>query len=131
VEGTAGRSNHGTANHGTANHGTANHGTSHPALCGPGSTVLDIGGDRGAAIVFTERELCGAEMEIHEAGSAWEGAHVGVLEREVAGGSRWAAVFGPLWEGRYETRLKNEAVTAVLAFQVVGGRVTAAHWPPP
>jgi hypothetical protein len=115
VEGTAGLSNPRPSN---------------PRPCGPGSIVLDVGGARGAAIVFTERELCGAEMEIHEAGSAWEGAHVGVLEREVAGGPRWAAVFGPLWEGEYETRLKNEAVTGVLVIRVVGGRVTAAHWPP-
>jgi hypothetical protein len=99
------------------------------APSGPGSVLLDIGGSRGAAIVFTGRELSGAEIEIRSAGSAWEGAHVGVLERRVAGRSCWAAVFGPLWEGEYETRLKGRPVTEVLAFRVEGGRVTSAHWP--
>jgi hypothetical protein len=98
---------------------------------GPGSVLIDIGGTRGAAVIFTGRELCGAEIEIREARSAWEGAHVGVLERHVAGGPRWAAVFGPLWEGEYETRLKGRAVTEVLAFRVEGGRVTSALWPAP
>jgi hypothetical protein len=99
------------------------------APSGPGSVLLDIGGSRGAAIVFTGRELSGAEIEIRSAGSAWEGVHVGVLERRVAGRSCWAAVFGPLWEGEYETRLKGRPVTEVLAFRVEGGRVTSAHWP--
>jgi hypothetical protein len=96
---------------------------------GPGRVVLDIGGTKGAAIVFTGRELCGEEIEIRAAGSAWEGAHVGVQERRVAGGPCWAALFGPLWEGDYEARLKDSGWTAVLAFRVEGGRVTKAHWP--
>lgn len=98
---------------------------------GPGSVLLDIGATRGAAVIFTGRELCGAEIEIREARSAWEGAHVGVLERHVAGGPCWAAVFGPLCEGEYETRLKGRAETGILAFRVVGGRVTSARWPAP
>jgi hypothetical protein len=99
------------------------------APSGPGSVLLDIGGHRGAAIIFAGRELCEAEIEIRVVGSAWEGAHVGVLERQVAGGPCWAAVFGSLWEGEYETRLKGGASPDVLAFSVEGGRVTSTHWP--
>jgi hypothetical protein len=98
---------------------------------GEGHVVLDIGGARGAAIVFTSRELCGQEMEIRAAGSAWAGTHVGVRERRVAGGPCWAALFGPLWEGDYETRLKDRVPTPVLSFQVEGGKVTTAHWQAP
>lgn len=98
---------------------------------GPGHVLLDIGGARGAAIIFTCRELCGAEVEIREVRSAWDGTHVGVQERQVAGGPCWAAVFGPLWEGDYEARLKGRAVKQVLSFRVKGGKVALTRWPSP
>lgn len=79
-------------------------------------------------MIFTGSELAGAEIEIREAGAPWDGTHVGVCERRVAGGPRWAALLGPLGEGKYETRLKDHG-PAVLAFRVVGGRITTLNWP--
>jgi len=97
----------------------------------PGSVVVDIGGGRGAAVIFTGADLDGAEIEIREGGSAWDGTHVGVRERLLGGGSCWAALFGPLSEGDYEARLKDRPGSFVLTFSVVGGKVTKAGWPTP
>jgi len=95
----------------------------------PGSVVLDIGGSRGAAIIFTGADLDGAELEVRRVGTSWDGTHVGIRPRALAGGGCWAALFGPLCEGHYETRVKDEASSAVLAFRVEGGKVTKADWP--
>lgn len=38
-----------------------------------GVVIVDIGGDRGAAVISTPRELAGAEIEIRAAGTEWDG----------------------------------------------------------
>ncbi|HMK97138.1 MAG TPA: hypothetical protein VK425_06290 [Acidimicrobiales bacterium] len=106
--------------------------SAHEAAYGPsgvGEVVVDIGGDVGAVIVYTGRELDGGEIEVRAVGTPWEGTHVGVRERRLANGSCWAALLAPLWGGAYEARLKGQAHSSVLRFEVVPGVVSSLIWP--
>ena len=108
-----------------------------------GIVIVDIGGDAGAAVICTSRELVGAEIEIRAAGTEWDGSHTAVWERQGPGITTTAAVFGSLRAGRYELRIKDAAGTEHPAPVVVepaqvtwvtwagsttsAGRVRAAH----
>jgi hypothetical protein len=93
-----------------------------------GSVVLDIGGERGAAIVHAPANLDGFEIEIRRRGAVWDGMHVAVRPRRVPDGVVYAALFPELSEGDYEVRVRGgnpDGPGASLA--VEGGRVSQAH----
>lgn len=97
-------------------------------LSGPsekGSVLIDIGGDIGAAIVSTPASLVGSEIEIRQAGTAWDGTHVAVRERHVSGGVLHAALFSGLECGTYEVRLRDDTASPVATLKVEGGRVSS------
>jgi phage gp45-like len=94
-----------------------------------GIVIVDIGGDRGAAVITTPCELAGAEIEIRAAGTVWDGSHTGVHERQGPGITTTAAVFGSLRAGRYELRIKDAAGTQHPAPVVVEpAQVTWVTW---
>jgi hypothetical protein len=94
-----------------------------------GHVVVDIGGDMGAAVIYTPHELAGEEIEIRAAGTAWDGTHTGVWERRGPGISATAAVFGSLRAGRYELRIKGSAGTEHPDPVVIeGAQVTQVTW---
>ena len=94
-----------------------------------GIVIVDIGGDAGAAVIYTPRELIGAEIEIRAEGSEWDGSHTAVHERQGPGSTTAAAVFGSLRAGRYELRIKDAVGTEHPAPVVVeGARVTWVTW---
>ena len=96
-----------------------------------GSVVLDIGGDRGAAIVQTPPSLDGLEIEIRRCGTAWDGTHVAVRPRRIPGGLVYAALFPELRQGDYEVRLRGGVPDGTAAtVSVHGGRVSQAHLNP-
>ena len=103
-----------------------------PAPSGPGTVVLDIGGDIGAAVVSTPPELLGEELEIRPGSGPWAGRHVAVLDRPLGARTRSAAVFPSLDAGPWVVRRRHrpEDPTEV-AFDVEGGRVTSVAWPEP
>jgi hypothetical protein len=88
-----------------------------------GSVVLDIGGDRGAAIVHTSAGLVGLEIEIRREGAPWDGTHVAVRARSVPGGEVHAALFPGLQRGRYEVRVRGDDDGQVAVVDVAGARV--------
>ena len=100
-----------------------------PEASGPGSVVLDIGEDVGAAIITTPESLAGCELEIRAAGRAWDGRHVAVLERRLPSGPIWAGVFPALQEGVWEARIRDQPDGPSSTFTVAGGRATRAHLP--
>jgi hypothetical protein len=100
-----------------------------PGPSGVGEVVLEVGGNTGAAVIFTGADLEGEEIEIRSAGTPWAGTHVGVRERRLCNGSQWAALFGSLREGSYEARLKGDGSSPVITIEVNGGRVVSASWP--
>ncbi len=96
--------------------------------------VLDIGGTRGAAIVYTPGSLAGAEIEIRRAGGPWDGTHTAVRRRDLRDAAAYAGVFGSLEAGAYQLRLRGVEArrregTAVVDLDVTGGRITQLEWP--
>jgi hypothetical protein len=102
----------------------------HEAALGPSasaSVMSDIGGDRGAAVLYVPEELAGLEIEIRPVGEPWDGTHTAVRERHVGASVIWAAFFGSLAAGRYEVRVKGDQERD-LELRVEGGHVTETTW---
>jgi hypothetical protein len=94
----------------------------------PGSVVLDIGGDVGAAIVAAPAALTGAEIEIRQHGAPWDGTHVAVRARHLPSGVTHAALFARLTPGGYQVRVRGGSREGpVTTFEVEGGRVTTTE----
>jgi hypothetical protein len=95
-----------------------------------GAVFIDVGDGVGAAVIYTEPDLEGAELEIRRASEAWRGVHTAVRERRFGGMVRSAAVFGSLSEGNWELRVRDSAdPQPALAVSVRGGSVVEASWP--
>jgi hypothetical protein len=94
---------------------------------GTASVMTDIGGDRGAAVLYVPEELAGPEIEIRPVGTPWDGTHTGVRERHVGASVIWAAFFGSLAAGRYEVRVKGDD-RRDLELRVEAGHVAEATW---
>jgi hypothetical protein len=111
------------------------HRHTHPATEQPpgpsdGAVIVDIGEGVGAAVIYTESDLEGAELEIRPVSDEWRGVHTAVRERRLVGGARYAAVFGCLTEGDWELRVRGSTdVQPDLAVTVIGGSVVEALWP--
>jgi hypothetical protein len=101
-----------------------------PAPSGEATVLLDIGGDCGAAIVFTPSSLEGQEIEIRPSGESWAGVHTGVRPRHLRDGVCYAAVFGTLAAGEYQLRVKGSRSEPVMSIGVTGGSITEDRWPP-
>jgi hypothetical protein len=93
---------------------------------GPGSVVLDIGGDRGSLMILAPQELAGAEIEISPVDRDSVRTHIAIRERRAPGGTRWAGIFPPLPQGDYT--VWNLDGTAHEIVTVVGGEVTQTDW---
>ena len=98
-------------------------------FAGPGSVVLDIGEDVGAAVVTAPPSLEGHELEIRAAGASWDGRHVAFHRRETAEGLINAGVFPQLVQGRWEIRLRSAEDSLIVPVVVVGGQVTTVALP--
>jgi hypothetical protein len=92
-----------------------------------GSVLTDIGGDVGAAVVYTPVTMAGLEIEIRAVGDDWDGTHTAVRERHVNQHVIWAGFFGSLPAGSYQLRVRGSD-TPVVTIEVVGGRVTETRW---
>jgi hypothetical protein len=98
-------------------------------LSGEGTVVLDIGGGRGAAIVFTPASLAGQELEIRPADGPWTGTHTGVRQRDLRDGRCFAAVFGALPAGGYQVRVRGARSGPAIDLVVSGGAIVEHSWP--
>ena len=95
-----------------------------------GAVFVEVGDGVGAAVIATEPDLTGAELEIRPASGEWHGQHTAVRERRFGGAVQHAAVFGSLPEGTWELRVRgNPDARPVLAIRVPGGSVVEAVWP--
>ena len=97
---------------------------------GEGTVLLDIGGERGALVLYLPKHLEGSEIEIRPAGRPWDGTHTGIRQRDLRDGSCVAAVFGALDTGRYQVRVRGtgDGPALSLSLSVSGGTVTEIHW---
>ncbi len=91
--------------------------------------VLDIGGDLGAAVIYTGRSLGGSELEIRPLGHPWQGVHTGVRQRDLPDEVCFAAVFGSIPAGTYQLRVKGTDTEPIMAIEIAGGGIAEATWP--
>ncbi|MFR9777364.1 phospholipase [Micromonospora sp. MS34] len=102
----------------------------HEHTLGPsetGSVVLDLGGDSGALIIYTGRELRGREIEISRADGGGSRTHSAVRERHVRDGVIHSAVYPDLEAGLYTVWWDDR--TPAGAISVTGGAVAEFVWP--
>ena len=83
--------------------------------------VLEIGGELGALLVYTDAALLHDEIEISPAADDTQRSHKDVLERRVHGGSLYAAVFDRVERGTYT--LWHRGLPLARGVEVAGGRV--------
>ncbi|MBL6275293.1 phospholipase [Micromonospora fiedleri] len=95
---------------------------------GSGTVLLDLGGDTGALIIYTGRQLLGREIEISPLGEDDRPrTHAAVRERPVQDGTFHSAVYPDLPAGLY-TVWWDETQPAG-AVTVTGGGVAEFVWP--
>jgi hypothetical protein len=89
-------------------------------------TVLDIGGDIGALIIYTRPELRNREVEVSLKGGNARRVHTEVLERLVNGQPLYTAVFAELAAGLYT--LWGNATSPAGEITIVGGEIAEVDW---
>jgi hypothetical protein len=85
------------------------------------SVLVEVGGDKGALVLYLDDGFRHQEVEISRVGSAHR-VHTGVLERRTAAGAVLAGVFGSLVAGSYV--VWRDSTTPAATVAVTGGRVT-------
>ena len=93
---------------------------------GPGTVMMELGGDIGALILYTPADLDGAEIEI-SLGPGTRRTHSRVRPRHTPAGTRYAAVYPGLPAGCY-TIWRDERRPAGTV-TVTGGQVASCRWP--
>lgn len=96
------------------------HGTIEPAAA-CASVALDIGGGRGALILYPSERFRGQEIEISRVDGDGHRVHTGVHERTTEAQSRLTAIFGSLPVGEYV--VWEDADTAGPVVTVLDGAV--------
>ena len=104
------------------------HLSGHNHVAGQGPTVLDIGDDFGALVLYTSADLVGAEIEISPDGEPDRRRHVAVHPRHYPGGTAYAAVYYGLAAGTYDLWAADGS--RALTVSVVGNTITESVWPP-
>ncbi len=104
-----------------------------PPPSGEGTVLLDVGGTRGALVIFTTELMDGKEIEIRPTGSPWGGTHTAVRQRNLRDSVAFAGVFGSLPEGGYQLRIKGgsrgSGSPGTVDLTVSGGEITEVSWP--
>jgi hypothetical protein len=98
----------------------------HPDEVHTAHAVLDIGGDTGALILYTNPELKGWEIDVSPKGHDNTRVHTAVLEREVNGETLFAALYMSLEAGNYT--IWKTATEPGGEFSIVGGQVSYLDW---
>lgn len=92
---------------------------------GPGSVILELGGDIGALILQAPPSLAGREIEISPAGGSR--THSLVRERRTEAGLSYAAVYPGLPAGEY-TVWRDDGLPAGQV-TISGGHASQFRWP--
>jgi hypothetical protein len=104
----------------------AEHHHHHEHRLRPEPVVLEIGGELGALVVYTDAALLHDEIEISPAADESRRSHKDVLERLAGGRSVHAAVFDRLEQGEYTLWHRGEALTR--GVPVLGGEIAELDW---
>ena len=103
------------------------HLSGHNHVAGQGPTVLDIGDDFGALVLYTSADVVGAEIEISPDGEPDRRRHVAVHPRHFPGGTAYAAVYYGLAAGTYD--LWGADGSRALMVTIEGNTITESVWP--
>jgi hypothetical protein len=98
----------------------------HAARPHPEHVLLELGGDLGALIVYTDPVLHGAEIEISGSKDDGSRSHKDVLERSIDGHPTYAAVFDLLTQGSYTLWVEDNPCAR--SIEVEAGRVVELDW---
>ncbi|MGO9218101.1 MAG: hypothetical protein ACLP5E_10100 [Streptosporangiaceae bacterium] len=96
---------------------------------GPGSVVLDIGGDVGALIIITPARMAGAEIHVSLLQDPGGRIHALVRERRLGPASCHAAVYPALAAGDYT--IWRAAGSPAGTVRIDGGAATSYRWAEP
>jgi hypothetical protein len=88
--------------------------------------VLDIGGDVGALILYTDADLNGKEIELSRAVPGAERFHNQVHERRFHGRVVFAAVYPEILAGEYH--IWGDGPGPVKTVTIRGGEITELDW---
>jgi hypothetical protein len=88
--------------------------------------VLEIGGELGALVVYTDAALVHEEIEISPAADDSRRSHKDVLERLVGGRSVHAAVFDRVERGEYT--LWHRGGERARGVAIAGGEIAELDW---
>jgi hypothetical protein len=95
---------------------------------GPGTVVMELGGDIGALILYTPARLDGREIEIsRDEDPGGHRTHSQVRARHMPAATRYAAVYPGLRAGTYT--VWRDEVNPLGAIVITGGQVTSWSWP--
>lgn len=96
-------------------------------LSGPGTVVMDVGGDIGALILYTPAALDGREIEISRDGPPGaRRTHSQVRARHLPAETRYAAVYPGLPAGEYTIWDTQDRPAARVV--ITGGQVATCHY---
>jgi hypothetical protein len=102
---------------------------SSPGPSGPGSVLLDIGGDVGALIIITPARMAGEEIHISPLDDPAARTHALVRERRLGPASCHAAVYPALAEGDYT--IWRHAGSPAGTVRIDGGAAARYRWAEP
>ncbi len=100
-----------------------------PGPSGPGSVLLDIGGDVGALIIITPARMAGEEIHISPLHDPGARTHALVRERRLGPASCHAAVYPALAAGNYT--IWRHAGSPAGTVRIGGGIAASYRWAEP
>ena len=100
-----------------------------PGPSGPGTVVLDIGGDVGALIIITPARMAGEEIHVSPRQGPEGRTHALVRERRLGPASCHAAVYPALQAGDYT--IWRDTGSPAGTVRIDGGAATSYRWPEP
>ncbi len=100
-----------------------------PGPSGPGSVLLDIGGDVGALIIITPARMAGEEIHISPLHDPAGRTHALVRERRLGPASCHAAVYPALAAGDYT--IWRPAGSPAGTVRIDGGAAASYRWAEP
>ncbi len=88
--------------------------------------VLDIGGDVGALILFTDASYAEREIEVSLEGDEAHPTHTAIHQRLAGGHDVYAGIYPELRAGRY--RIWTDRPGLIDHVTIVGGEVAEVDW---